>query len=290
MKRFRAKAAPSRTRGTLRAPASAQPLGRSPGTATCCAAPARLAIKERNENGRAKNNGGGHRSRAGTYRPGVLERDDDPARLGAPAAGMVFVAVQIQNIPSEHRGGAGAVAAGPPRGDLGLVLLEAHLHVRVALVPAAVPIRGVPLSVAAFPVQQLPVDIPHRVKLQLEIARAAGHLKIKEPRGERGSAAQRRGEGGGGGGRKGEKRGRAPLPARGRPRAAAVAARSRGGPGAAWLQLRAAASEQPAEPAAGGMGGGGAAGHGLPAGPPGALLRRRSARPLCASAPRTANK
>ena len=96
----------------------------------------------------------------------------------------VLVAVQIENISTEDGGRSVPVVAGSDRGDLGLVFLEADLHVSVALVPGAVQVLGGPGPVAALPVEQLAVYIPHRVKLQLEIARGPGHLKIKNQRGD----------------------------------------------------------------------------------------------------------
>lgn len=91
----------------------------------------------------------------------------------------VFVAVQIENISTENGGRSESVVAGSDRGDFGLIFLEADFHVSVALVPGAVQVLGAFYAIAAFPIEQLAVYIPHRVKLQLEIARGPGHLKIK---------------------------------------------------------------------------------------------------------------
>lgn len=91
----------------------------------------------------------------------------------------VFVAVQIDNISTENGGRSESVVAGSDRSDLGLVFLEADFHVSVALVPGTVQVLGAFHAIAAFPIEQLAVYIPHRVKPQLEIARGPGHLKIK---------------------------------------------------------------------------------------------------------------
>lgn len=91
----------------------------------------------------------------------------------------VFVAVQIENISTENGGRSESVVAGSDRSDLGLVFLETDFHVSVALVPGTVQVLGAFHAIAAFPIEQLAVYIPHRVKLQLEIARGPGHLKIK---------------------------------------------------------------------------------------------------------------
>lgn len=117
----------------------------------------------------------------------------------------VFVAVQIENISTENGGRSESVVAGSDRSDLGLIFLEADFHVSVALVPGTVQVLGAFHAVAAFPIEQLAVYIPHRVKPQLEIARGPGHLKIKikgeerpryyrgrgQRRGRRGAAASR---------------------------------------------------------------------------------------------------
>lgn len=91
----------------------------------------------------------------------------------------VSVVVQIENISTENGGRSESVAAGSDRSDLGLIFLEADFHVSVALVPGTVLVLGAFHAIAAFPIEQLAVYIPHRVKLQLEIARGPGHLKIK---------------------------------------------------------------------------------------------------------------
>lgn len=98
-------------------------------------------------------------------RPREAERQHDP---GFVALGTVH----RKGIPAKHRRGGGAEAAGPGRGYLQLVLLQAHPEVGVAFIRGAAPIRGVPGSVTAGASMKLPVNVLHRQNLKLKVSRS----------------------------------------------------------------------------------------------------------------------
>lgn len=103
-------------------------------------------------------------------RPGETERQDDPVALIA-AAGL-----EVEGVAPDDRSGARAEAAGPLGRDAGLVLLEAHFEVRVALVAGALAVPRGAGAAAAVAVLQLPVHVLHGQDLQLELPGGPAHL------------------------------------------------------------------------------------------------------------------
>lgn len=111
-------------------------------------------------------------------RPGEAERQHDAVALVAAAA----TALEVEGVAPEDGRGARAEAAGAPGRDAGLVLLEAHFEVRVALVAGALALRRAPrAAAAAVAVLQLPVGVVHGQDLQLELARGPTHLGSQSP-------------------------------------------------------------------------------------------------------------
>ncbi|TNN32162.1 hypothetical protein EYF80_057680 [Liparis tanakae] len=96
-----------------------------------------------------------------------------------------------KGVPAEHRRGGGAEAAGPGRGNLELVLLQARPEVGVAFVRRrAPPIRGVPGGVvvggvAAGAGLKTPVQVLHRQDLELKVARGPRDLRRGGTEGKR---------------------------------------------------------------------------------------------------------
>lgn len=177
---------------------AAPPAGPAP---SGCAQSARRARPQVPERRRAPREEGAGAGKGGTYRPGELERDDDETGvLVASGPGPRPRPVprgarrrQVEGVAAQHGRGAVAVAAGPRGRHLGLVFLEAHAHVRVALVVAAAPrARRPAVAVTAGAAQQLPVHVPQRAQLQLEIAHGPCRLKIRQR-----ESAWRRGPGSG---------------------------------------------------------------------------------------------
>lgn len=110
-------------------------------------------------------------------RPGEAERQHDAVALVAAAT-----ALQAEGVAPEDGRGARTEAAGAPGRDAGLVLLEAHFEVRVALVASALALRRAPrAAAAAVAVLQLPVGVVHGQDLQLELARGPTHLGSQSP-------------------------------------------------------------------------------------------------------------
>lgn len=91
-----------------------------------------------------------------TYRPCELERDDNLASV----VDFVLCALKVQHISTENLRRSGSKGAGPPSGDVQLILLEAHLEVSVTLIlHTAQILMGAPGAVAALPARQLAVHI-----------------------------------------------------------------------------------------------------------------------------------
>lgn len=99
-----------------------------------------------------------------THRPGKTEGQNYP--------GFVIPdrTLQRKGIPSKDRRRSHSEAARPRSRDPRLVFLQANFKKRIALVPCALPVRGVPRAVTTHAVQQLSVDVVHRQDLQLELS------------------------------------------------------------------------------------------------------------------------
>lgn len=118
-----------------------------------------------------------------THRPRKAERQHNP--------GFVTL-VQRKCIPTEHGCWGSAETAGPGRGHLQLVLLQAHPEVGVTLVCRAASIPSVSGAVAAGAALQPPVDILHRHNLKLKVSRSWRNLQRRTGESPTGSETNKR--------------------------------------------------------------------------------------------------
>lgn len=115
--------------------------------------------------------------RPSTYRPGELEGDDDLPSLVVAVRSALLASLKVKSISTENLGSFRAVRARSDRHDLGLVFLQAHSQVGVALVRAAVAFRRALLRLAAVAVEELPPGVVQRDQLQLEVTGGLTHLQ-----------------------------------------------------------------------------------------------------------------
>ena len=121
-----------------------------------------------------------------THRPGKLERHDDLPSVVVASTLTVLSALELKSIPTESASSSSSIGTVSRGGDLGLVFLQAHFEIRVALVQAAAAaVLRVAVTVAALAAQQLTFGILYGNQLQLEIARGMGHLKITDHKREK---------------------------------------------------------------------------------------------------------